>query len=531
MAVSLAAGPGVLVPTMATAMAPTAQAGPVPDAPPLPAVPAGFRDDVVASVGAPTALAFTPDGRMLVTTQGGTVRVIKDQTLMPTAALDLSGQICSNSERGLLGVAVDPEFASNGYVFLYYSFRKTAVCDSTTVNRVSRFVMDGDTLAGEVVLIDNIPSPAGNHNAGDLNFGKDGLLYVSVGDGGCDYPGGTPSGCGGNNDAARDEHALVGKVLRVDRDGGVPATNPFQGPGTARCHQSGVVAAGLKCQETFAWGLRNPFRMAFDPNDAGTRFYVNDVGQSTWEEVNLATAGADYGWNVREGPCARGSTSDCGLPPAGMVNPVYAYGHGDGCRSITGGAFVPDGLWPAEYHGKYLFADYVCGRIFRLDPDGSGGFTRVDFATGLGGGSAVHLRFGPYRSTQALYYTTYAGGGQVRRIARSSDVPAVEVIGFTWYRDGAASASGPSPTAISLYGTGLKASTAYRLVTAPPEAEAHLTCSRNLQAVNATVRMSSSTGFIPVTGGPVGRPPGTWNVCWRSIDGTSASAPVSFTVG
>ncbi|MEA2703729.1 MAG: hypothetical protein QOD63_1674 [Actinomycetota bacterium] len=379
------------------------------------AVPAGFTDDLVAAVTGPTALAFTPDDRMLITTQAGALRVVQDGSLLATPAVNLSTVICSNSERGLLGVAVDPAFATNGFVFLYYSFNKDGTCGMGTVNRVSRFVMSGNTLGGEVVLIDNIPSPAGNHNGGDLNFGKDGMLYVSVGDGGCDYPGGTPSGCGGANNASRDRNVLVGKILRIDRNGNVPAGNPFSGPGTASC-KLGAAPVGQICQETFAWGLRNPFRMAFDPNAASTRFHINDVGQAAWEEIDLGTAGADYGWNVREGHCLNGSTTDCGAPPTGMSNPIFDYGRSDGCGSITGGAFVPTGVWSAPYQGKYLFADFNCGKIFRLDPNGAGGFTRVDVATGLGASSAVHLRFGPFSGTQALYYTTYAAGGQVRRI-------------------------------------------------------------------------------------------------------------------
>jgi glucose/arabinose dehydrogenase len=387
------------------------------------AVPAGFTDDLVAAVGSPTALAFTPDGRMLVTTQGGALRVVQDGSLLASPAVDLSAKVCSNSERGLLGVAVDPAFTTNGFVFLYYSFNKAGDCGTGTVNRLARFVMSGNSLGGETVLIDNIPSPAGNHNAGDLQFGQDGMLYVSVGDGGCDYPGGTPSGCGGSNDASRDRHALVGKILRIDRNGGIPSDNPFTGAGTVRCN-TGTASPGQVCQETFAWGLRNPFRMAFDPNATTTRFYVDDVGQSTWEEIDLGTARADYGWNVREGFCANGSTTSCGPPPAGTTNPIFAYGRADGCGSITGGAFVPDGVWPADYQGRYLFADYNCGKIFRLDPDGAGGFTRVDFATGLGTSSAVHLRFGPWNATQALYYTTYAGGGQIRRISSTASTGA-----------------------------------------------------------------------------------------------------------
>ncbi|MCA1684212.1 MAG: hypothetical protein LC708_03700, partial [Actinobacteria bacterium] len=169
--------------------------------------------------------------------------------------------------------------------------------------------------------------------------------------------------------------------------------------------------------------MRNPFRMAFDPNAAGTVFHINDVGQGAWEEIDLGAAAADYGWNVREGHCATGSIIDCGPPPVGMTNPILDYGRADGCTTITGGAFVPNGTWPPEYQGKYLFADFGCGKIFRLDPNGSGGFTRTDFATGLGSGSAVNLRFGPVNGGQALYYTTYTGGGQVRRIVHTSTAP------------------------------------------------------------------------------------------------------------
>jgi glucose/arabinose dehydrogenase len=385
-------------------------------------LPAGFSDELVATVSAPTAVAFTPDGRMLVTTQPGQLRVrTAGGTLLATPALDLSSRVCSNSERGLLGVAVDPKFALNHFIYAYYTSNKFNSCATgsplSPVNRIARFVLADDNtvdFASGTVLVDDIPSWAGTHNGGDVGFGKDGQLYVSVGDGGCDYAGN--SGCAAQNDAARDQHVLLGKILRITPSGGIPADNPFQGAGTARCNVTGRTSAGSRCQETYAWGLRNPFRIAFDPNAAGTRFYINDVGQNAWEEIDLGTAGADYGWNVREGHCATGSTTNCGAPPAGMTDPIFDYGRSDGCGSITGGAFVPNVIWPPDYRGKYLFSDYVCGRIFRLDPNGAGGFTRVDFATGLGAGSAVHLLFGPAGTSQALYYTTYAGGGAVRRI-------------------------------------------------------------------------------------------------------------------
>ena len=145
---------------------------------------------------------------------------------------------------------------------------------------MSRFVLgDNDVVdpASETVLIDNIPAPEGYHNGADLQFGKDGYLYVSIGDGGCDYA--TPAAASRSNDASRDQHMLLGKVLRITRDGAIPPATRSRAPGTARCNVTGRTTAGNSCQETFAWGLRNPFRMAFDPNAAGTRFFINDVGE------------------------------------------------------------------------------------------------------------------------------------------------------------------------------------------------------------------------------------------------------------
>jgi glucose/arabinose dehydrogenase len=378
----------------------------------------GFQDSLITSIGSPTALAFTPDGRILVTTKGGSLYVVRNGQLLPGPALGIPpSQICTESERGLLGVAVDPGYATNHFIYVFYTFRRP---DAVCVNRVSRFELPNDVAspASQVVLVDNMPSPAGNHNGGDLQIGKDGLLYVTIGDGGCDYAGN--SGCGGANDAARDQHVLTGKVLRVTTAGGIPASNPFQGAGTAACAVTGATTAGNRCRETFAWGFRNPFRLAMDPNAAGTRFFVNDVGQGLWEEVDEGQSGADYGWNLCEGAHANNSTGPCSAAPAGMVPPVYEYRHGvtipgttspTNCNSITGGAFVPNGLW-SGFDGVYLFADFVCGEIFRLTT--VGGYAASDFASALGG--VVHLAFGPHGERQALYYTTFAGGGQVRRI-------------------------------------------------------------------------------------------------------------------
>lgn len=384
-------------------------------------VPAGFEDRAVANLDRPTALAFTPDGRMLISTQPGQLRVHQNGRLLSTPALNLSGKACSNSERGLLGVTVDPNFKTNRYIYVYYTFKKHGVCEQNTakspVNRVARYTLsDNNVASGGKVLIDNIPSPNGNHNAGDLNFGKDNYLYVSVGDGGCSFLDKTR--CQNDNNAARYRNVLLGKILRITRNGGIPSTNPYRGTNSARCNVSGRTTAGKNCQETYAWGLRNPFRMAFNPNVRDTRFFVNDVGGSRWEEIDRGKAGADYGWNTREARCVTASSTNCGPPPAGMTNPIYSYNHNTGCSSITGGAFVPRDAFTSGFNGSYLFGDYVCGKIFKLTPKSGGGFDKTTFVDGLGRGGPVDMVFGPHKNGKALYYTTYAsGGGEVRRIA------------------------------------------------------------------------------------------------------------------
>ncbi|MGH9041416.1 MAG: PQQ-dependent sugar dehydrogenase [Acidimicrobiia bacterium] len=377
-----------------------------------PGLPDGFTDELIATVSAPTAVAFTPEGGMLIAAQSGRVYLHDpaSEAALGAPVLDLSAGTCSNLERGLLGLAVDPAHRDNHFVYAFY----TADRDGECVHRVSRFELVDRVInpGSEKILIDGIPSQNANHNGGDLQFGPDGHLYASVGDGGCDYDGG---GCAGGNDASRDEHVLVGKILRITTSGEAPDSNPFVGDDADPCAGTGRTEPGRRCTETFAWGLRNPFRFAFDPNAEGGRFYINDVGQDDWEEIDEGMAGADYGWNVREGECVR-NEDDCGDPVDGFVNPIYAYPH-NGCGAITGGAFVPRDVWPDQYDGVYLFSDYNCGTIFVLEEDDKGRFDREEFASGLGSGSAVHMVFGPWNDSQALYYTTFEGGGEVRRLS------------------------------------------------------------------------------------------------------------------
>ena len=420
---------------------------------PAETLPGGFSDTKFASAHLPTALAFTPDGRMLVTSKSGELYLYDEGgDRIPNAASgdpwSLKLSVCANSERGLLGVAVDPDFEMNNFIYLYYTDRRAECPDKepgdpgNPYNRVSRFEMNGDVVdkSSEKVLIDGIPSPNGNHNGGDLHFGNDEKLYVSVGDGACDYA--EKTRCQYENDAARDNHVLLGKILRIEPDGTIPADNPYAGQrNSARCSPPPVDAAaapenpgisrteaGDFCKETFVKGFRNPFRFAVDYDAEGTRLFINDVGGQRWEEVdeavfgpnNTLDSGNDYGWNICEGRHDnpyRGGRENC--DSATKTAPIHEYNHSTGCESVTAGTFVPNNSnWPAEYRDDYLYGDFVCGRIFSLSPKNDGGYARDTFIGGLGIRSAVAMTFGPHKDTQALYYATFEGnGGSIRRVA------------------------------------------------------------------------------------------------------------------
>lgn len=377
-------------------------------------VPPGFKDTTLASVAGVTDIAFTSDGRMLVVQKAGVLRILSDDgTSLNESALDLSSHVCSSGDRGFQSVVADPSFATNHYIYIYYTSNKNGTCADDTypngpVNRVSRFVLsDSNTVdpLTETVLVDNIPS-MGLHQGGDTAFGHDGYLYVTVGDGECDYKG--DSGCFNLNDASRDTNTLLGKVLRLTvPNGGIPPDNPYQGSNSVRCNMVGVADPGKVCQETYAAGLRNPWKFAFDPNVSGTRFFIGDVGEVTWEEVDLGQKAADYGWNVREGMCATGSTTDCGPPPTGMTNPIYAYPHTTGCKAITGSAFVPAGAWRPQDDGAFVYADFSCGKIFELATVPGGGFEASELVSGMVANSLSALTIGPYPHGQALYYSSW----------------------------------------------------------------------------------------------------------------------------
>lgn len=350
---------------------------------PAATVPDGFTDAVFASgLSSPTAMAFAPDGRLFVCEQNGKLRVVKNGALL--AAPFLSVAVDSSGERGLLGVAFDPNFASNQYVYVYYTTTAAPIH-----NRISRFRASGDTAAAnsEIVIfdLDNL-SGATNHNGGAIHFGIDGKLYAAVGD-------------NANSSNAQVLTTLHGKMLRINTDGSAPTDNPFYNQTSGRN------------QAIWALGLRNPFTFSFQPG--ASRMFINDVGQGTWEEINDGIAGSNYGWSFCEGVCR---PSD-----ARYRDPIYAYANSSSTCAITGGAFYnpPTAQFPASYVGDYFFADFCAGWIKKIDP--ASGNAVADFAAGIS--FPVDLQVS---GDGSLYYLA-RGGGTVGRIRYALALPAPPV--------------------------------------------------------------------------------------------------------
>jgi glucose/arabinose dehydrogenase len=340
-------------------------------------LPAGFSEKLVAQgLSTPTAMQFAPDGRLFVCEQGGRLRVIENGVLLTTPFLTVT--VSSAGERGLLGVAFDPNFATNRFVYVYYT-----ATTPTVHNRISRFVANGNVaVPGSETIIFELDdlSSATNHNGGALSFGHDGKLYAAVGD-------------NANRANAQSLNNLLGKMLRINADGTIPPDNPFFQPATGRN------------RAIWAIGLRNPFTFAFNP--AGNEMFINDVGENAWEEINDGIAGVNYGW-----PETEGATSD-----PRFQSPRYAYAHVDGQCAITGGVFYSPAIeFPSGYEQDYFFADYCAGWIRKLDP--FAGNAIVGFATGISfpvdlkvadDGTLYYLARGTGASTGVVYRVEWVG--------------------------------------------------------------------------------------------------------------------------
>jgi glucose/arabinose dehydrogenase len=284
-------------------------------------LPRGFMQVVVArGLVKPSGMAVAPDGRVFVIQQTGELRVIQKGKLLPIPALKVATHTVG--ERGLVGITLDPKFASNSYIYLYYT-----APGSPDHNRLSRFTLSGNTVVpgSEVPLLDLPGLGATGHNGGSLQFGADGKLYLGVGE----------------NEVPTNAQSLstpLGKILRINRDGSIPTDNPFysQTTGTNRA--------------IWAIGLRNPFSTAVQPGTG--LFYINDVGLDTWEKIDKGVAGGNYGWPITEN-----ATRD-----PRFQHPLYVYKHGvndSNGAAITGGAFYDPKLvhFPRAYVGRYFFGD------------------------------------------------------------------------------------------------------------------------------------------------------------------------------
>lgn len=348
-------------------------------------LPGGFAETQIAGLSNPTAMALHPDGRIFVCEQGGSLRVIKNGALLATPFTTLT--VNSSGERGLLGIAFDPNYATNRFIYVYYTATTPAIH-----NRVSRFIADAANqdvaqAGSEVAILDLENLSATNHNGGAIHFGPDGKLYVAVGE-------------NANSTNSQSLANRLGKMLRINSDGSIPGDNPTTFPNI-------VGSPTGNNRAIWAVGLRNPYTFSFQ---SGTgRMHINDVGQNTWEEINVGTAGANYGWPTCEGTCGS----------AGMTNPIYQYSSAVSPEcAITGGAFYnpTTTTFPAEYIGKYFFADY-CGGWLKtlnpLNPPATG--AAASFATSISSpvdiqvandGSLYYLA----RGTNSVFRVQYSGG-------------------------------------------------------------------------------------------------------------------------
>jgi glucose/arabinose dehydrogenase len=304
--------------------------------------------EVASGLNFPVYLTAPPgdSARLFILEKGGAIRIVKGDTLEPTPFLDLTGKVSTGSEQGLLGLAFDPAYATNGRFIVHY----TDTNGNTTISmfQVATDSPDRADPASERILL-AVEQPFANHNGGQILFGPDGMLYVGLGDGGSE---GDP---GGRGQGLTD---LLGDILRLDVRSGtgyaIPADNPFVGRTDAR-------------PELWSVGLRNPWRFSFDAVTGD--LYIADVGQDAWEEVDVVTTaqgagrGANFGWNITEG---RHCTTDPSCDLSRFTLPLTEYSHQDGC-SVTGG-FVYRGAAIPALQGHYFYSDYCSGwvRSFRL---------------------------------------------------------------------------------------------------------------------------------------------------------------------
>jgi glucose/arabinose dehydrogenase len=376
---------------------------------------------ITAGLDLPTAIAFHPDGRIFIAQKNGVVRIWQDGSLLASPFVTI-GEVNNHRDRGLIGIAIDPEFDSNRFVYLAYTYDSDpADLSGPKTARVVRYTADGNTaiassrfvLLGTVVGTPSAPACADyaadadciasdsiTHTVGGLRFGPDNKLYVAIGDGA------GFSGVDLNAFRAQDLDNMSGKILRVERDGSGVVDNPFY-TGNADQIRSKI----------WAYGFRNPFRFNFHPNDG--RLIGGDVGWATREEVNLIVAGNNYGWPCREGSAATGGgyaeLTQC-LQGGGYTDPIHDYLHVNRRGAVVGGAFAINPAYPSWLRGSYVFADFSFGNLQYLTFDAQGNVSVAsELATDLGG--PVEIVTAP----DGFVYYLSISAGELYRINYSSD--------------------------------------------------------------------------------------------------------------
>ena len=361
--------------------------------------PASYANITLVSLASGLALpvdianAGDGSGRLFVVEQGGRIRIIQNGFLLATPFLNLATApsiVTSGGERGLLGLAFHPQYASNGQFFVYFTGNANAgaglAAGDIVIARYQRSAADPNFAdpASRVNILTIPHSTYINHNGGSLRFGPDGYLYAGVGDGGS---GGDPFNSG------QDLNSLLGKILRIDVTGvptyTIPPTNPFVGIGGTR-------------PEIWAYGVRNPWRISFDRSTGD--FYIGDVGQDTWEEIDMQPAGgsggANYGWRILEGTHCYNPSSGCVMPPD-YVAPILEYNHSEG-NSVTGG-YVYRGQSTPDLAGKYVFGDFTQSKLWYAPGLSGASYTQI---TGL---TPQVSTFGEGESAE-LYLANYSTG-------------------------------------------------------------------------------------------------------------------------
>lgn len=370
---------------LAACSAPTNIGAPSPPPPPPPPPPGAFSltvETIATGLSRPLYLtAPAGDDRLFIVEQTGRIRILKDGDVLAVPFLDLSTRVSGGNEQGLLGMVFHPDYGANGRFYVSYT-------DDDGDTRIERYAVstDPDIADGaSATLILTVPQPRSNHNGGQILFGPDGMLYVALGDGG---------GSGDPFNNGQNSGTLLGSLLRLDVDGGdpyaIPGDNPFG-------------------SEIWAIGLRNPWRIAFDP--AQGTLYVADVGQDRFEEVNVVgdgESGLNYGWRVMEASSCFGGG---GCNEAGLVLPELEYGHGEGC-SVTGG-FVYRGSALPEVVGHYFYSDFCTGFLRSFRFDGANATERTEWDVG---GLGSVLSFG--RDAAGELYIL-SGNGRVMRLIRA----------------------------------------------------------------------------------------------------------------